>query len=139
MRVTPQGDHRTKPKNKQRECAIANIRSGWAAPHRAIAWYSSFGRMSTAATTRFDMLKKAAVEAMSQMSQSEKPASRNAVGLDELARLLSQLHREFEHRLLFRGKVGGAEVHHHDLAKGRVAVKLAHRRAMGGDAAVSND
>jgi len=41
-------------------------------------WYSSFGRMSIAAATRFDILKKAAVEAMSQMSRSLKPALRNA-------------------------------------------------------------
>ncbi len=43
-----------------------------------MAWYSGFGRMSVAAATRFDMLKKAAVEAMSQMSRSEKPAARRA-------------------------------------------------------------
>lgn len=43
-----------------------------------MAWYSGFGRISTAAATRFDMLKKAAVEAMSQMSRSLKPACRSA-------------------------------------------------------------
>ena len=42
------------------------------------AWYSGFGTMPVAEATRFVMLKNAATEAMSKMSRSENPASRNA-------------------------------------------------------------
>ena len=41
--------------------------------YRFIAWYSAFGRISTAEGCRLGMLKKLATEAMSQMSRSLKP------------------------------------------------------------------
>ncbi len=46
--------------------------------HRAAPWYSTLGCMATAEATRFDILKKPATDAISQISRSLKPTSRRA-------------------------------------------------------------
>ena len=57
--------------------------------------------MSVAEAIRFDMLKKAATAAMSQMSRSLKPARRSARGPPPRPpRLGGELHGEIEHRAL---------------------------------------
>ncbi len=108
-------------------------------PYRAMAWYSSFGRMSIAAATRFDMLKNAAVEAMSQMSRSEKPASRSAARSASTILAGSSVSLTANSSIAFcLGERSAARKFITIISpKRRVAGKLAHRRAMGGQAIVA--
>jgi len=58
----------------------------------------AFGRISSAEAKRFDMLKKAATAAMSQMSPSESPRRAGlAIGLVHRGRIARHLDREIEH------------------------------------------
>ncbi len=92
--------------------------------------------MSVAEATRFDMLKKPATAAMSQMSRSVKPArrSRSRSPSSTLQGCGGQLDREVEHGALALVQARDAVVHHDLLAEQRIAGHIAAppRRARSG-------
>jgi hypothetical protein len=106
---------------------------------RAWAWYSRFGRISTADAIRFDMLKNEAHgrDVPDVAVREAGPAQRLPVLLLDREGALGQLRREIEHRAVPRFEIGGAKIHHHHLAEHRVARELAHRGAVGGEAVVA--
>ena len=94
--------------------------------------------MSVADATRFDMLKKPATAAISQMSRSEKPTRRKAAVLVlDPPGLGSQLDGKIEHGALARGQARRTVVHRHQLAERRIAGQRAHRGAMSDEAVIA--
>ena len=123
--------------NREGRCAALPARCHRARPagqalSEPWAWYSAFGRMSTAEAMRFDMLKNDATAAMSQMSRSVKPASRSAARslLDDLDEARGQLHGEVEHGAVAGRELGGPPVHRQQFAQRRIARELAHGGAV---------
>ena len=121
-----------------KSCAAAGARRGEPLP-RALSGLRVVvvvGAMSVAEATRLVMLKKPATAAMSQMSRSEKPASRSACAVGLVHRGAGGRHFSAKASIARVPVVEGgrAPVHHQHLAQRRIARQLPHRRAMGGQA-----